>query len=58
MAVFLHKQKGKFTADNHNEMHFMLGKNGMKCRQNGMKCLESGMNDETYIQQADFYIVS
>jgi len=58
MAVFLHKQKGKFSANNHNEMHFMQGENGMKCHQNGMKCLEYGMNDETIFQRTNICPVS
>ncbi|HAT8013057.1 hypothetical protein [Citrobacter rodentium] len=54
MAVFLHKQNGKFSADNHNEMHLTRGENGMKCHQNGMKCLQQGINDETTRTRRDF----
>ncbi|EMW6554765.1 MULTISPECIES: hypothetical protein [Citrobacter] len=55
MAVFLHKQNGKFSANNHTEAPFIPGKNGMKCRQDGMKCLDCGMNDETKSRDTEFY---
>lgn len=58
MAVFLHKQKGKFSANNHTEAFLLAGENGMKCRQDGMKCLECGMNDETKSRVTEFYRMS
>ncbi|MBU5685404.1 hypothetical protein KQJ20_13660 [Citrobacter sp. S44_ASV_140] len=55
MAVFLHKQNGKFSANNHTEALLWPGENGMKCRQDGMNCLECGMNDETKSRVTEFY---